>query len=70
MIPWTAKFTLILLHFITLQEQDTNRPRLFAMSMSSPNGVLPEFVLTVASALMYHPEVSIFLFPESITGGC
>ena len=37
---------------------------------NSPNGGLPEFVLTVASALMYHPEVRIFLFLESITGGC
>jgi hypothetical protein len=28
------------------------------------------FVLTVACALMYHPEVRIFLFPGKIMGGC
>jgi hypothetical protein len=37
---------------------------------SSPNGVPHVFVLTVACALMYHPEVRFFLFPGENMGGC
>jgi hypothetical protein len=37
---------------------------------SSPNGVPPIVILTVACALMYHREVRFFLFSGENMGGC